>query len=498
MMKRTGTTTSRPSHPNPIREGILPLVTNGSHNTSNNRNNNANNNNNRRRSTGKKVIVRVTCGMLLLCSVTLYILGTRHVLLHQSASISSLSGGIIYDIVYSTNAHNSANANANGNDHRRVLFQPIIVHSSPDDQNNERKNPTTGRRQQQQQQQRPIVSSQKPRTVGHYYTLTDSMSFVGTERLDPNRTPLYDNTHARIVREEFMTKAESKHQTHLLDSKDYAYGMADTMEDMGEHCKAQYDWQEKSFPTCNHLMEVDMTNLNLIPMFHDNHYNNKHDLPLASSSLHSYSKIIAHGYWRDVWRIQNLLRNHGNHEETVVLKTMRYEHEYVPRNYDRHRRDAVAMERLTSSNFVMGIYAACGNSALFEYADGGSLDDSIWYNKHQSSSDKAKPWSPQEKLVVAYQAVSGIADLHNFAKEGVPSIAHTDITTQQFVYVEEAGLYKLNDFNRARFLAKNEKTNEICTYEVGNNPGNVRIVLVFVIKMQALFLFPLCLCVLQH
>jgi len=130
------------------------------------------------------------------------------------------------------------------------------------------------------------------------------------------------------------------------------------------------------------------------------------------------------------------------------------------------------MERLTSSEFVMDIYAACGNSGVFEYADGGSLADSIWYNKHPKKNEDT--WSSKERVVVAYQAVSGIADLHNFAKEGVPSIAHTDITAQQFVYVEEARLYKLNDFNRARFLPVNKKTSEICTYEVGNNPGSVR------------------------
>ena len=146
-------------------------------------------------------------------------------------------------------------------------------------------------------------------------------------------------------------------------------------------------------------------------------------------------------------------------------------HDYVPRNYDRHRRDAVAMEQLTSSYFVMDIYAACGNSGLFQFADGGSLEDSIRYSKHRRKNEE--PWSAKERLVVAYQAASGIADVHNFAKEGVAAIAHTDITSQQFVYVEKAGLYKLNDFNRARFLSWNKATNELCTYEVGNNPGTV-------------------------
>eukprot|EP00537_Pseudo-nitzschia_pungens_P003235 CAMPEP_0172359682 /NCGR_PEP_ID=MMETSP1060-20121228/3873_1 /TAXON_ID=37318 /ORGANISM="Pseudo-nitzschia pungens, Strain cf. cingulata" /LENGTH=379 /DNA_ID=CAMNT_0013081459 /DNA_START=369 /DNA_END=1508 /DNA_ORIENTATION=- len=272
-----------------------------------------------------------------------------------------------------------------------------------------------------------------------------------------------------------MTKEERKRQKELLDSEDYNEGMADTMEDMGEDCVAQYDWQETSIYTCNLLMEVDMTNLDRIPMFHDDHYNNKHSLPVASSSMHSYSRLISNGYWRDVWTVENLLPNKTNaSEQTIILKTMRYEHDYVPRNYDRHRRDAVAMERLSSSTFIMDIYAACGNSGLFEYAAGGSLEDSVFFNYHRKGNLEQAPWTPQEKLVVAYQTASGVADLHNFAKEGVPAVAHTDVGTPQYVYVEEAEVYKLNDFNRARFLAKNSKTDEICTYEVGNNPGTYR------------------------
>lgn len=41
---------------------------------------------------------------------------------------------------------------------------------------------------------------------------------------------------------------------------------------------------------------------------------------------------------------------------------------------------------------------------------------------------------------------SFIADVHNVEENGRPSIAHTDITTSQFVFSN--GRYKLNDFNR--------------------------------------------------
>jgi len=309
--------------------------------------------------------------------------------------------------------------------------------------------------------------------MGYYHAGTDSKSLVGTERLD-SLERLHDSTKSRINREEFMTKKELKKQKELLNSHDYEHGKADTMKDQGEHCVAQYDWQETTIATCNLLMEIDMTNLNRLPMFHENHYNNKHDLPVSSSSLHSYSRILSNGYWRDVWEIENLLRYKGKEEETFILKTQRYEHDWEERNYDRHRRDAVAMEQLTPSNFIMDIYAFCGASGLFQFADGGDLASAIDYNNDLKEDGNEKRWTSQEKLIIAYQLASGVTDMHNFANEGVPAISHTDIDSGQFVYVEEDGLYKLNDFNRGRFIGKNKKTNELCKYYVGSNPGTFR------------------------
>jgi len=474
-MKRTGTTTtSRSSRPvgGNDDEGLLPLTDISSSSSRSNHSSVLVHRNTKRRSVSKKMMIIRIIGMILIsCLVFIYILATRHVILQYNNNDVGGGSGSGVD-------PNNGNVNSVNQQQQRVLYQPIIIVDKKD-----RKSTTANNNNNNNNNN---SSNKKPRTIGYYFAVTDSDSYIGTEHLDPNRILLYnDNTRIRIIREEFMTKSEVRAQHALLNSRDYRHGEADTLQDMGKDCIAQYDWQEKSFPTCNHLMEIDMTNL--IPLVSDNDDNNNNNNNNKNEifSAHSFSKLLAAGYWRDVWSVKNysLFSQHNdnndddknNDVETFVLKSMRYTHDYVPRNYDRHRRDAVAMERLTSSVFVMEIYAACGNSGLFEFADGGSLEDSIYYNNHQHHrKDNFKPWSSKERLVVAYQAISGIADLHNFAKEGVPSIAHTDIHSAQFVYVEETGLYKLNDFNRARFLPINEKTNEICKYEVGNNPGAVR------------------------
>lgn len=66
----------------------------------------------------------------------------------------------------------------------------------------------------------------------------------------------------------------------------------------------------------------------------------------------------------------------------------------------------------------------------------------------------------------------GLAALHNFDMEGVPSVAHTDIHPYQFVKV--GNFYRINDFNRARLLTKNVQTQELCAFEEGSNRGKYR------------------------
>ena len=186
-----------------------------------------------------------------------------------------------------------------------------------------------------------IFLPQRPRTFGYYYLGENSF---GTERIDPNVVRLY-RSHGMP---DFNAKDVNR-QEHLLDSRDYRHGRADPFETTT--CVAQYEWQKSYYPSCNFVMEQNL--------------------------LHA--KYLAHGYWRDVWQVTS-----SNNEETI-LKTIRYEHDFTPRNYDRHRRDAVAMERLTSSKYILNIYGFCGNSGLFEFAKGGSLEDNVY-------SDAGDPW----------------------------------------------------------------------------------------------------------
>ena len=60
------------------------------------------------------------------------------------------------------------------------------------------------------------------------------------------------------------------------------------------------------------------------------------------------------------------------------------------------------------------------------------------------------------------------------------SMVHADITTDQFIIID--GKWKLNDFNRCRFMRRQRKTGpetgdgdgKPCGFQVGNNPGKGR------------------------
>lgn len=226
----------------------------------------------------------------------------------------------------------------------------------------------------------------------------------------------------------------------IQNSMDYKYTRADVFETA--ECKAQYPWQLMQFPTCNTVFENDMTSI------------------FTESKHRMRARLIANGYWRDVWLVKEF------NSSKRVLKTLRYEHEYEGRNYDRHKRDALAMERMTKSPHVVDIYGFCGNSGLFQYAKGGDITDKIWPRHIESNLTTI------DKLLIATQVAMAVADVHNFDKEGQASVAHTDITPSQFILID--GVFKLNDFNRARFIRWSTELNEPCGYYVGKNPGKMR------------------------
>ena len=201
--------------------------------------------------------------------------------------------------------------------------------------------------------------------------------------------PTYESTDMQISDryvtiypddDEYIERVEK-----VKNSKKYARTGREPLED--DKCKPRHEWQKGAFPNCNVLHEYELGALS--GMFGRAVRKKLHKLEGDGDELVKY---LAHGYWRDVWLVSKgsgsfeteYDKESDYDEEITVLKTLRYRHDFTDRNYDRHRKDALASERLSASPNVVDIFAYCSNSAVYEYGKGGDIDGVLWpYDKQE-------------------------------------------------------------------------------------------------------------------
>ena len=188
----------------------------------------------------------------------------------------------------------------------------------------------------------------KPRTIGCYFLGVEGESIL---KATPRALFTYYERYPSKRRMHVSDRAVEA-QKRLQKSRHYRRGRAEPFET--QECKAQHEWQLALRSTCNDVHEIDINDLR------------------AKTKNEERARIVASGYWRDTW----VVRDHVQRE--MALKTMRYEHEFEERNFDRHRRDALASERLSSSASVVDIFSFCGNSGVYEFISGGDINDAIW------------------------------------------------------------------------------------------------------------------------
>lgn len=212
------------------------------------------------------------------------------------------------------------------------------------------------------------------------------------------------------------------------------------------------EWQELSFPNCNEMHEIDLLST-----------------LIRSETGETTTDGIGYldsGLWRSVWAVdpRPVMRL------PVVLKMMKRKHDVDERNFDRHRRDALVMERLTHSPNVVDIYGYCGNSVLTEFIP-VPLDTLI---RPEESVEAAETGgltrdTAEGRIRLALDVARGMKALHEI--EGGP-IIHADIQPRQFL-VSPDGVLKVNDFNRCRFMAQDAR-GDPCKLMIPSAPGKAR------------------------
>ncbi|KAL3774955.1 hypothetical protein ACHAW5_007454 [Stephanodiscus triporus] len=276
--------------------------------------------------------------------------------------------------------------------------------------------------------------------------------------------PTYEPSERYVTPYPDDQKYEQRLRDIIAKSKKYDNNKREPLDD--DECKARHEWQRGAFPNCNILHEYALGQ-------------SSQDLRRIYGEGEEIVTHLSNGYWRDVWLLSKALTDYTNdtsllsyREEKTVLKTLRYTHDFTDRNYDRHRKDALSSERLSKSPYVVDIFAYCSDSAVFEYGEGGDIDSKLWQWNNEEESYDVRSISSFEKIDIAYQVARAIADMQDVEGDGYAPIAHTDITPSQFIFIN--GRWKLNDFNRCRFMRVKEEDGSPCGFHVGANPGNFR------------------------
>ena len=177
--------------------------------------------------------------------------------------------------------------------------------------------------------------------------------------------------------------------------------------------------------------------------------------------------------------------------------TIRIEREFLEEYYELHRRDALAMERLTFSPYVLDIYGYCGQSAINELANFGIEGMSSLEKVARSfrGMDDIEPVS-KIKLQLASMVSTGVSHMHSvdyldFPDRGFDSsddedgekekefqkqkqaagrirsnatLVHYDLNPRNIAIIRR-GKPKLNDFNVAEFLTWDTKNNQACGFK---------------------------------
>ena len=225
-----------------------------------------------------------------------------------------------------------------------------------------------------------ITTTKRPTTVNlRPFVGSDSDSDSDTIRTFPRCVAMYGAPTSRneVIeldvyalkypgkRPSDWSKSALQRQNHLQQSRDFFRHERDVWENNdnnNNHCRAMHDWQRWTRPTCNVFHELDLADA-------------------VETSTDGRVRIVNNGFFRDVWTVSDFAvdpavrrpvrtttSSSSSYEWPALkpkwhaLKTLRYEHRYLDRNYDRHRRDAMAMERLTASPYIVDIYGHCGNS----------------------------------------------------------------------------------------------------------------------------------------
>ena len=227
-----------------------------------------------------------------------------------------------------------------------------------------------------------------------------------------------------------------------------------------QHCLPKASWQTQSNPNCNTIHEINLVDSSA-------------DAPSVKNPPEDSLLVLGEGWFRTTWRLDRIMPRTASSngekvipQESVVLKTLRIAREYLSEYYELHRRDAVAMERLTASPFVVNVFGYCGQSAINELANFPfpGVQNLETFNRRMRGKESTQ--TNAIKLRMAASIALGVADIHAGGSTDPYDMniymAHYDLNPRN-IALFSGGRPKINDFNIAEFLQYDPATNDNAT-----------------------------------
>jgi len=133
------------------------------------------------------------------------------------------------------------------------------------------------------------------------------------------------------------------------------------------------------------------------------------------------------------------------------LYPIRLEHDMEEAFFENARVDALAMERLTGSPYVIDMYAFCGMTVVTEFAG-------------EELATVANKLNSTERLRLATKVAKGLADIHTIdGPNNPPSLVHNDVNLGNLIFTEDHRPV-FNDFNIAILQMTHNETGETCKF----------------------------------
>ena len=157
--------------------------------------------------------------------------------------------------------------------------------------------------------------------------------------------------------------------------------------------------------------------------------------------------------------VENFRRIDEDYGHSYVLKMLRVDRDFNEETFHNNQVDAIAMDRLTASPFVIDSFGFCGQSVLTELASGGSGRELV----------KRVDLEPRKRLRIARNLAMGLAHMHSVDDKGKNgqnvSLVHNDLNLENLLLVKSSTI-KFGDFNIAMLARKNRRTGAPCGHPV--------------------------------